>query len=215
MIEFLRTPDDRFENLHDFPYNPHYFDDLIGFNDLRMHYIDEGPKDSNEVFLCLHGEPTWAYLYRKMIPLFLNAGFRVVAPDYFGFGRSDKPIEEEVYTFDFHRNSLIEFINQLDLKNVTLVCQDWGGCIGLTVATMNPDRFARLVIMNTFLPTGEEKHNKGFLDWRAFAERTPDLIASKIVHRTTIFGRNGPLDAFDAYDGSLYYIFLSLCMEKI
>ena len=120
MIEFVRTPDERFENLPNFPYTPNYIEDLKGYEVLRMSYYDEGPKDSNEVFLCLHGEPTWAYLYRKMIPIFLNANYRVVAPDFFGFGRSDKPIKDEVYTFEFHRNSLVEFINYLELSNISL-----------------------------------------------------------------------------------------------
>ena len=125
----LRTPDDRFANLPGYPFAPHYHD---GANGLRMHYLDEGPRDA-PVALCLHGQPTWSYLYRKMIPAFLAAGLRVVAPDFFGFGRSDKPEEEATYTFDFHRNSLIALIEALDLKRITLVCQDWGGLIGLTL----------------------------------------------------------------------------------
>ena len=130
MVKALRTLDERFENLPNFPYEPHYIDDLKGYENLRMHYIDEGSKDSNEVFLCLHGQPTWSYLYRKMIPVFTSAGYRCVAPDFFGFGRSDKPEEDEIYTFDFHRNFLIKFIESLDLKKITLVCQDWGGYWG-------------------------------------------------------------------------------------
>src|SRR5271169_1487815 len=130
-MEILRTPEERFKNLPGFPYAPHYIDGLPGFAALRMHYIDEGARDAAQVFLCLHGEPSWAYLYRKMIPVFTAAGGRVVARDFFGFGRSDKPAEEAVYTFDFHRNSLITFIEALDLKRIPLVCQDWGGLIGL------------------------------------------------------------------------------------
>ncbi len=115
MMKVLRTPEERFKNLPGFPYKPIYIENLKGYEELRMHYIDEGPKESKEVFLCLHGQPTWAYLYRKMIPIFIEAGCRVVAPDFFGFGRSDKPVEEEIYTFHFHRNFLIAFIEHLDL----------------------------------------------------------------------------------------------------
>ena len=120
MIEALRTPEKRFYDISNFPYKPLYIEDLNGYEGLRMHYIDEGPKDSEEVFLCFHGEPTWAYLYRKMIPIFLKAGCRVIAPDFFGFGRSDKPVEDKFYTYDFHRNFLIEFIKYLDLKHITM-----------------------------------------------------------------------------------------------
>ncbi len=112
MVTALRTPDDRFVNLEGFPYNPIYIENLKGFEGLRMHYIDEGPRDVDQIFLCLHGEPTWSYLYRKMIPVFTNAGHRVVAPDFFGFGRSDKPSEESVYTFNFHRDALIAFMER-------------------------------------------------------------------------------------------------------
>ena len=143
MIEFVRTPEERFKNISNFPYEPHYIENLKGYEDLRMCYYDEGPKDSNEVFLCLHGEPTWSFLYRKMIPVFLEGGYRVVAPDFFGFGRSDKPIKDKIYTFDFYRDSLIEFITLLDLDNITLVGQDWGGILGLTLPMEFPNRFKR------------------------------------------------------------------------
>ena len=155
MTEVLRTPEERFADLPGFPYDPVYIDDLKGFEGLRMHYVDEGRKDAESVFLCLHGEPTWSYLYRKMIPIFAGSGHRVVAPDYFGFGRSDKIVEEEVYTFDFHRNALMSFIEQLELRNLTLVCQDWGGILGLTLPMEMTERFSRLLIMNTTLGTGD------------------------------------------------------------
>ena len=132
-MKILRTPDERFNTILNFRYTPCYTETLNGYEFVRMHYIDEGPRDAEYIFLCLHGQPTWCYLYRKMIPIFLDAGYRVVAPDYFGFGRSDKPVEDECYTFDFHRNSIIEFINHLQLKNIILVVQDWGGLIGLTL----------------------------------------------------------------------------------
>ena len=132
-IEALRTPDERFQNLPGWSYAPHYIDDLPGYAGLRVHYADEGPRDARHTFLCLHGEPSWAYLYRKMAPVFLESGARMVAPDFLGFGRSDKPVDDNVYTFKFHRDFLLRFIERLDLKNLTLVVQDWGGLLGLTI----------------------------------------------------------------------------------
>ncbi|MHA1913077.1 MAG: haloalkane dehalogenase [Promethearchaeota archaeon] len=185
MIEVLRTPNERFEHLPNFPYDPQYIDGLKGFGDLRMHYIDEGPKYSEEVFLCLHGEPTWAYLYRKMAPVFLNAGYRVVAPDFFGFGRSDKPIEDSIYTFKFHRNSLIEFIKRLDLDNLTLVVQDWGGILGLTLPVSFPTKIKRLVLMNTIFGTGDFEISQGFKGFRDWASQTPDMKVGELMLRST------------------------------
>ncbi|MGB5615204.1 MAG: alpha/beta fold hydrolase, partial [Desulfobacterales bacterium] len=138
MKKVLRTPDERFLDLPDFRFNPVYIDGLKGFEGLRMHYVADGPQNAENTFLCLHGEPTWSYLYRKMIPIFAEAGSRVVAPDFFGFGRSDKPVAEKEYTFEFHRDSMIAFIDYLDLKNITLVCQDWGGLLGLTLPMIMP-----------------------------------------------------------------------------
>jgi pimeloyl-ACP methyl ester carboxylesterase len=123
-MKILRTPDERFASLPGFDYAPRYFEDLPGYDTLRMHYVDEGPAAA-PVFLCLHGQPTWSYLYRRMIPPFLASGARVVAPDLFGFGRSDKPADEATYTYSFHRDSLLRFVERLDLRDVTLVCQDW------------------------------------------------------------------------------------------
>src|SRR5438477_11631810 len=133
MIPALRTPDERFAHLPGHPFEPHYAEDLPGYEGLRMHYVDEGPRDARHTFLCLHGQPTWSYLYRRMIPVFTEAGHRVVAPDFFGFGRSDKPTDEPVYTFTFHRESLLRLAERLGLEGVTLVCQDWGGLLGLTL----------------------------------------------------------------------------------
>jgi len=181
MVELLRTPEERFVDLAGFPYDPVYIDDLKGFEGLRMHYVDEGPQHADHIFLCLHGEPTWSYLYRKMIPIFTAAGNRVVAPDFFGFGRSDKPIKEAVYTFDFHRNALIAFIEYLDLTNITLVCQDWGGILGLTLPMDMTDRFSRLLVMNTTLGTGDVQLSKGFLDWRAWVGKNPDMSAGRLL----------------------------------
>ncbi len=181
MIEFLRTPDERFKILPNFPYKPHYIENLNGYGNLRMHYIDEGPIDSNEVFLCLHGQPTWSYLYRKMVPYFLKARCRVVAPDFFGFGRSDKPTKENIYTFDFHRNSLKIFIENLDLENITLVCQDWGGILGLTLPIEFPDKFSRLLLMNTWLGVGDTPLSKGFLFWRDWNSNHPDIEPGRLL----------------------------------
>lgn len=165
MTEYLRTPEDRFLNLKDYPFGPNYVSDLPGYEGLRAHYLDEGNPESDEVFLCLHGEPAWSYLYRKMIPVFVDTGARVIAPDLLGFGKSDKPIHEETYTFEFHRNFLIKLIERLDLKNITLVCQDWGGLLGLTLPQAMPDRFKRLLIMNTGLLV-EPVTAPAFLEWK-------------------------------------------------
>lgn len=169
-----RTPDARFDDLPDFPYAPNYVS--VG-DDLRMHYVDEG---SGAPILCLHGAPTWAYLYRHMIPPLAEA-HRVVVPDFIGFGRSDKLTDMDAYSFDLHYKALRDFIEVLDLTNVTLVVQDWGGLLGLTYAARQPARIARLVILNTFLPTGEEEKSSAFLAWRRFVENTPDLPIGTIV----------------------------------
>ena len=170
-----RIPDSCFEELSGFDFNPNYIDDLADFAGLRMHYLDEGPSDADVVFLCLHGEPTWSYLYRKMLPVFVADGARVIAPDFFGFGRSDKPTDG-VYSFDFHRRSLLGFIEHLDLRNITIVCQDWGGIIGLTLPMQMPNRFRRLIVMNTALPIGASI-GEGFAAWKAFTgQRSIELI---------------------------------------
>ena len=197
-MPILRTPEARFENLPGFPYAPRYLDALPGYPGMRMHYVDEGPRQAGHVFLCLHGEPSWAYLYRKMIPVFVAAGGRAVAPDFFGFGRSDKLAEDAAYTFDFHRRSLIAFIEALDLQRITLVCQDWGGLIGLTLPMDMPGRFLRLVVMNTFLPTGEEPLGKGFLAWRAFANAHPDMEVGRLIQRGTPQLSAAEVAAYDA-----------------
>jgi len=177
-MSILRTPDDRFADLPDFPYQPHY----VEINGLRVHYLDEG---AGEIILCLHGEPTWSYLYRKMIPI-LSERHRVVAMDFIGFGRSDKYADKGDYSFQMHQDTLGSFIEALDLEGVNLVVQDWGGLIGLTVATQMPERIARLIILNTFLPTGEEPMPEAFLRWRAFAERLPDLPVGRVIKMVTV-----------------------------
>lgn len=178
-IEALRTPDACFEALPDYAFAPHCLEQPNG---LRMHYLDEGRGDAT--FLCLHGQPSWSYLYRKMIPLLAPHG-RVVAPDLFGFGKSDKPVDEHVYSFDFHRQSLVELIRALDLTNVTLVCQDWGGLLGLTIPPFMADRFDRLIVMNTGFATGEHPLGPGFQAWKAFNRSQPDMDLKALFERGT------------------------------
>ncbi|MBL8513150.1 MAG: alpha/beta fold hydrolase, partial [Betaproteobacteria bacterium] len=153
-MEILRTPDARFANLPGYGFAPRHVSDLPGLEGIRAHYLDEGPRDANRVFLCLHGEPSWSYLYRRMIPVFVDAGHRVVAPDLIGFGKSDKPDDPAWYTFDRHRGMLIALIEKLDLQNVVLVVQDWGGLLGLTIPMDMPERFCGVLAMNTALGVG-------------------------------------------------------------
>ena len=183
-IEALRTPDERFAKLPGFDFSPHYLDGLPGYEGLRVHYLDErGEPDGGQTVLCLHGQPTWCYLYRKMIPVFTAAGHRVVAPDFLGFGRSDKPVDDAVYTFDFHRNFLLRFIEALDLKRITLVVQDWGGLLGLTLPMEFPDRIERLIIMNTGLGTGQSA-GPGFDSWKAFVAANPDFDVARLMKQS-------------------------------
>jgi len=177
-MDVYRTPDERFAGLDGFPYPPRYLDlALDGAAPLRMHYVEAG---AGSPVLLLHGEPTWSYLYRKMIPA-LATRHRVLAPDYFGFGRSDKPLDAAFYTFDRHCAAMHGFIRALDLKEITVVVQDWGGPIGLRVAVEAPERFSRLVILNTGLFTGESP-GPGFMRWRAFAERAGlDLPIGRVI----------------------------------
>ena len=191
-MPLLRTPDERFANLEDFPYEPRY----VEINGARVHYIDEG---SGEVILCLHGEPTWSYLYRKMIPVLAEA-HRVIAMDFIGFGRSDKFTQREDYTFEMHRSTIASFIQTLDLTGITAVVQDWGGILGLRVATELPERFARLVIMNTGLPTGDVPATEGFMKWRTYATTTPDLPIGTIVKRSAADRESITDDIVAAYD---------------
>ena len=175
-MEILRTPDERFLNLPGYPFQPHY----VEVDGLRMHYVDEGPPSAAPV-LMLHGEPSWSYLYRKMIPVLVSAGLRAVAPDLVGFGRSDKPAKREDYTYERHVNWTARFIQKLDLRGITLVCQDWGGVIGLRVAAEHPERFARIVAANTGLPTGEGPIGDAFMAWRKFSQETPTFPVGQIV----------------------------------
>lgn len=177
MTNFVRTPDERFTHLPNYPFKPNY----INVDDLRMHYVDEGPEQADPV-LMLHGEPSWSYLYRHMIPVCAAAGHRVIAPDLIGFGKSDKPTKTSDYSYQTHMNWLQTFIDTLELKNITLVCQDWGSLLGLRLAAENNDRFKAIVIGNGMLPTGEEVVPKAFKVWRAFALNSPWFPIARIIN---------------------------------
>ena len=191
-MEFLRTPDERFENLPDYDFEPHY----ININGARMHYVDT--QDGSETLLMLHGEPSWSFLYRHMINA-LKDSYRCIAPDLFGFGRSDKPTEISDHTFDFHYASLEAFITELDLRDITIIVQDWGGILGLPLAIEHEDRIKRLVIMNTGLATGDIDMGEGFMRWQAFARKLGTRLAAGQVIKQTM--QNGVSDdVIAAYD---------------
>jgi haloalkane dehalogenase len=175
-MDVFRTPDERFASLPGYDFEPHYAE----IDGLRVHYVDEG---SGDPIVCFHGEPTWSYLYRKMLPPLVAGGHRVVCPDYVGFGRSDKPTERGWYTYDRHVDLVGRVLDTIDLQNATVVVQDWGGPIGLRWAVENSDRVGRLVILNTGLFTG--RVSKGFMAWRDFAERNPDLPVGFVVGGAT------------------------------
>ena len=176
MIDLLRTPDDRFAALPGYSFAPHYLD----VDGVRVHYLDEGPR-AGALVLLMHGEPSWSYLYRKMIPLLTAAGHRVIAPDLVGFGRSDKPTHREDYTYQRHVDWMRAVLTQLDLRQVTLVGQDWGGLIGLRLVAEHPDRFARVVTANTFLPTGDVAPGPAFFAWREYSQTTPTFHVGGII----------------------------------
>ena len=184
-MEALRTPDDRFVNLHGWPYAPHYTTIASGVSGdsttLRIAHIDEGPRDSAATVLCMHGEPSWSYLYRKMIPVFVAAGHRVVAPDLIGFGRSDKPVERSDYTYERHVAWMSDWLTSNDLSRLTLVCQDWGGLIGLRLVAAFPERFDRVVVANTFLPVGDRPPSDAFMAWRNYSQTVPEFKVGRIV----------------------------------
>jgi haloalkane dehalogenase len=169
-MDYLRTPDARFSHLPGYPFEPRYTD--VG--GLRIHYVDEGARSAPPI-LCLHGEPSWSYLYRKMIPVFVGAGFRAIAPDLVGFGRSDKPGRREDYTYQRHVDWMKGLLAAIDLREATLVCQDWGGLIGLRLVAEEPDRFAAVAAANTFLPTGDDPPGEAFLAWQKFSQETPGV----------------------------------------
>jgi haloalkane dehalogenase len=176
-MDVLRTPDERFARLPGHPFTPRYVTLPGG---LRVHHVDEGPREAAPV-LMLHGEPSWSYLYRKMIPIVAAAGHRVVAPDLVGFGRSDKPARREDYTYQRHVDWMRGVVEALDLRRVTHVCQDWGGLIGLRLVAEHPERFARVVAANTFLPTGDTPAGPAFLAWQKYSQETPDFHVGGIV----------------------------------
>jgi tRNA(adenine34) deaminase len=185
----VRTPDAAFDGLPGYPWAPHYLSDLPALDGLRMHYLDEGPPlrqaqgDRPLTWLCLHGNPAWSYLYRKMIPVFLASGARVVAPDLIGFGRSDKPKKEGAHSFTWHRQVLLEFVERLDLRNVVLVVQDWGGLLGLTLPMATPGRYRGLLVMNTTLATGEAALSPGFVAWRTMCAQNPEFDVARLFAR--------------------------------
>jgi tRNA(adenine34) deaminase len=182
-VDSIRTPDSRFESIPDYPWKPNYLDDLEALQGLRLHYLDEGRKDASFTYLCLHGNPAWSYLYRKMIPVFLAAGHRVIAPDLIGFGKSDKPLHEDQHQFGFHRNILLQLVERLDLKNLILVVQDWGGILGLTLPMESADRYAGLLVMNTALTCGDAALSPGFLAWRSWCAENPNFNVGRLFSR--------------------------------
>ena len=197
-MKTLRTPDDNFENLSEYPFSPNYTNvqDHEG-GTLRIHYVEEGPEDADPV-LFMHGEPSWSYLYRKMIPVVTAAGYRAVAPDLVGFGKSDKPAERGDYTCERHVEWMNAWFEKLNLRCVTLVCQDWGGIIGLRLVANHPDCFSRVVVANTGLPTGDRPMSEAFLNWRKFSVEVPDFDIGTIV----MMGCQKPLseDTLAAYN---------------
>jgi len=196
-MHVLRTPDARFADLADYPFAPHYLTvtDADG-TDLRIHYVDEGPRDAAPVLL-MHGEPSWSYLYRKFVPRLTARGHRVITPDLVGFGKSDKPAAREDYTYERHVAWMSDWLTQLDLTGITLFCQDWGGLIGLRLVAAFPDRFARLVVSNTGLPVGAGS-SAGFAAWLAFSQNVPQFPTGMIVNGGTI--RDLSAAEIDAYD---------------
>ena len=189
----LRTPDARFENLPGYDFDAHYVD----IDGLRMHYVDEGPRDG-EVVLLLHGEPSWSYLYRHMIPRLRDSGFRVIAPDLIGFGKSDKPANKSDYSYAGHVDWMTNFVQALELTEITLFCQDWGSLIGLRVAAENEQRFARIALGNGGLPTGDQEMPRAFLLWQKFARFSPWFPIGKLIQKATV--SNLPDDVVNAYD---------------
>ncbi|MBW2091608.1 MAG: haloalkane dehalogenase [Deltaproteobacteria bacterium] len=173
-MKVLRTPDERFENLPDYPFKPHYVEVPDGEGGtLRIHYVDEGPADAAETLLLMHGEPSWSFLYRKMIPLFVEAGHRAVAPDLVGFGKSDKPASRDDYTYNRHVDWMRAWLDSVGLSNITLFCQDWGSLIGLRLVGEKPDLFSRVVVGNGGLPAGGGQVSKAFLNWQKFSQTVP------------------------------------------
>ena len=192
-MKLLNTPEERFKNLPDFPFEPHFID-VDGIN---IHYLDEGTSQT-ETILLMHGEPSWSFLYRHMIPILVKGGYRILAPDLVGFGRSDKPTEQVDHTYKNHIEWITKWLKLLDINNITLFCQDWGSLIGLRVAIENQERFSRIVLSNGGLPTGEQRMNEAFLNWREFSRTADKFYIGRIIQgaTTTKFSR----DVLKAYE---------------
>ncbi len=180
-MRVLRTPEERFANLPGYPFEPHYAD----VEGVRIHSVDEGPV-GGPVVLMLHGEPSWSYLYRKMIPLFVGAGYRAVAPDLVGFGRSDKPAERADYSYEGHVDWRAQWLASLNLQGITLICQDWGSLIGLRLVAEHPERFARVVVANGGLPTGDQEMPRAFKVWQAASQRGERMDIARIIQSGTV-----------------------------
>lgn len=184
-MKSVRTPDDRFANLADWPYAPVYTTVSAGdgtTDTLRVAHYETGPAGAGETILVMHGEPSWSYLYRKMMAAFVAAGHRVIAPDLVGFGRSDKPMQTSDYTYERHVAWMNEWLRTNDFSNLTLVCQDWGGLVGLRLATENPERFTRIVVANTGLPIADREPSEAFRAWQKFSQEVPNFEVGKLVN---------------------------------
>ncbi len=192
-MKILRTPEERFLNLPGYDFEAHF----VNVDDMRLHYVDEGPADAAPVLL-LHGEPSWSYLYRTMIPPIVEAGLRAIAPDLIGFGKSDKPAEQSEYSYEGHVAWMRAFLESLDLRNITLVCQDWGSLIGLRLAAENQERFDRIVLANGGLPTGDQNMPMAFRVWRAFARFSPWFPIGRLIQVGTV--SELPPEVVAAYD---------------
>ncbi|UCG01950.1 MAG: haloalkane dehalogenase [Candidatus Heimdallarchaeota archaeon] len=191
-MEILRTPDERFKDLPDYPFQANYID----VEGIRIHYLDEG-ENEEELILLMHGEPSWSYLYRNMIPILIKAGFRILAPDLVGFGKSDKPKNKQDHSYANHVRWIEKWLNKLDLQNITLFCQDWGSLIGLRVAVANQDRFKRIVLSNGGLPTGAGRMSEAFLQWQKYSQTSPDFEVGAIIQMGT--AHDTPEDILNAY----------------
>ena len=184
-MKFVNTPEERFAKLKDYSFKPHYID--VG-GGMQLHYVDEGSTNAAQTVFLLHGEPSWSYLYRKMISVLATAGHRVIVPDLIGFGKSSKPVEMEDYSYQNHVNWTQEILTQLDLANITLFCQDWGGLIGLRLAAMHRERFSRVAIANTSFPMGVDlsKISPAFMQWREYSIKTEKMNVGKVLQMSTV-----------------------------
>ncbi len=182
MKKIIRTPESRFNNLPDYNFSSNY---LHISDDLRMHYLDEGEKEQ-PIVLLLHGEPSWSFLYRKMIPILSDNGFRAIAPDLIGFGKSDKLVDKDAYSYQKHQDWLTFFIEELDLKNIILFCQDWGGLLGLRIVNEMKDRFSMIIASNTTLPTGDRPMPESFIQWREFSQYSKKFNIGNVLNMGTL-----------------------------